>query len=265
MRPRSTSSTPRQSEQCSGGNTGVNQGGANLPPRLVAEGTGGGIRVGPASVTLQNTIIARNTAANGLGDISGAPTPGPNVDGTITSNGHNLLGVTTDAGGFIGVGDKTGANPMLAALADNGGPTKTMALSAGSAAIDAGVAAGSSSDQRGLPRTFDDPGVANAPTSDATDIGAFEQQRRQPLCDLCCPNNITVSSDRGKRGAVVNFDQPSGRGCERIKCDRLSGSFFPLGETIVTCTSSAGPECSFKVTVTGTLGPGVPQIRIRRN
>jgi len=45
------------------GNTGVNQGGANKPARLVAEGTGGGIRVGPATVTLENTIVAVNTAA----------------------------------------------------------------------------------------------------------------------------------------------------------------------------------------------------------
>ena len=98
----------------------------------MAEGAGGGIRVGPASVTLENTIIAGNTAANGLGDTTGAPTPGPNVDGTITSNGHNLLGVATDAGGFTGTGDLTGANPMLAALADNGGPTQTMELLPGS-------------------------------------------------------------------------------------------------------------------------------------
>jgi hypothetical protein len=229
------------------GNTGVNQGGANLPPRLVAEGTGGGIRVGSAAVTLQNTIIAGNNAANGLGNAAGAPTPGPNVDGTVTSNGHNLLGVTTEAGGFVGAGDKTGANAMLAALADNGGPTKTMALQAGSGAIDAGVAAGATLDQRGQPRTFDDPGVANAPTSDGTDIGAYE---RQSVCTLCCSNNISVPSDRGARGAVVNYQSPSGKGCGRIKCDRASGSLFPLGETIVTCTSSDGPACSFKVTVT---------------
>src|SRR6185369_16548464 len=63
------------------GNSGVNQAGANQPPRLVAEGTGGGIRVGPGSVTLENTIIAGNTAANGTGNTTGAPTPGPNVDG----------------------------------------------------------------------------------------------------------------------------------------------------------------------------------------
>ncbi len=234
------------------GNTGVNQGGANSPPRLVVEGTGGGIRVGPASVTLQNTIIAGNTSANGLGDSAGAPTPGPNVDGTVTSNGHNLLGIATDAGGFGGPGDKSGANAMLAALADNGGPTQTMALSAGSPAIDAGVAARTTFDQRGQPRTSDDPGVANAPTSDATDIGAFE---RQPLCNLCCPNNISVQNDKGKRGAVVSYQQPSGTGCGRVKCDRPSGSFFPEGQTIVTCASTFGTACSFKVTVKDTQVP----------
>lgn len=234
------------------GNSGVNQGGANKPPRPAAEGTGGGIRVGPASVTLENTIVAGNTAANGTGDVSGAPTAGPNVDGSVTSNGHNLLGVATEAVGFVGTGDKTGANPMLAALADNGGPTRTMALSAGSPAIDAGVAAGASFDQRGLPRTFDDPGVVNAATSDGTDIGAFESQSR---CNLCCPNNISVVNASGKRGAVVSYKQPSETGCGRVTCDHLSGSLFPVGETIVTCTSSAGPACSFKVTVKGRQAP----------
>jgi hypothetical protein len=243
------------------GNTGVNQGGANKPPRPAAEGTGGGIRVGPASVTLEGTIVSGNTAANGAGDISGAPIAGPNVDGNVTSNGHNLLGVTTEASGFSGPGDKLGANPMLAALANNGGPTQTMELLAGSGAIDAGVAAGASFDQRGLPRTFNDPGVANAPTSDGTDIGAFE---RQSLCTLCCPNNITVPNDRGQTGAVVNYANPPGTGCGRVKCDRASGSFFPIGETIVTCNSSAGPACSFKVTVERTLAPKITPRSRRR-
>jgi len=236
------------------GNTGVNQGGANKPPRLVAEGTGGGIRVGPGSVTLENTTIAGNTAANGLGDTTGAPTPGPNVDGAVTSNGHNLLGIATDATGFTGTGDQTGANPMLAALADNGGPTQTMALLTGSPAIDAGVAAGASFDQRGLPRTADDPGVANAATSDGTDIGAFEAEIP---CILSCPADISVSNDPGQCGAVVNYTKPSGAGCGTVTCDHPSGSFFPLGDTTVTCTSSAGPACSFKVTVNDTQVPTI--------
>jgi hypothetical protein len=234
------------------GNSGVNQGGANKPLRPAAEGAGGGIRVGPANVTLENTIVAGNAAANGTGDIAGAPTPGPNVDGTVTSNGHNLIGVATDAGGFSATGDKIGANPMLAALADNGGPTQTMALSAGSAAIDAGVAAGATFDQRGLPRTVDDPGVANAATSDGTDIGAFEAASS---CNVCCPIGIVVPSDPDKCGAVVNYPTPSGAGCGAFRCDHPSGSFFPVGDTMVTCINSAGTTCSFKVTVKDTQAP----------
>jgi len=236
------------------GNSGVNQGGANAPARLVAEGTGGGIRVGPASVTLEDTIIAGNTAANGLGDTTGAPTPGPNVDGAVTSNGHNLLGIATEATGFSGTGDLTGANPMLAALADNGGPTQTMALTPGSPAIDAGVAAGSTFDQRGKPRTYDDPGVANAATSDGTDIGASELQ---PLCSLTCPTDISVPNDTDQCGAIVNYAPPSGAGCGTVTCDHSSGSFFPVGDTTVTCTSSVGPTCSFKVTVNDTQDPTI--------
>src|SRR4029078_5732796 len=129
------------------GNTGVNQGGANKPPRLVAEGTGGGIRVGPATVTIENTIVAVNTAANGTGDTTGAPIAGPDVDGTATSSGHNLLGNKTEALGFTGAGDLTRVNPMLGALADNGGQTQTMELQAASPAIDAGVAVGATFDQ----------------------------------------------------------------------------------------------------------------------
>lgn len=236
------------------GNTGVNQGGANKPPRLVAEGTGGGIRVGPGSVTLENTIVAGNTAANGTGDTTGAPVAGPNVDGAITSNGHNLLGVATEATGFTGTGDLTGANPMLNTLGDNGGPTETMELQAGSPAIDAGVAAGSTFDQRGRPRTFDDPGVANAATSDGTDIGAFELQ---PLCTLTCPTDIEVGNDPNQCGAVVSYTTPGGAGCGTVTCDHPSGSFFPVGETTVICTSSVGPTCNFKVKVNDTQAPSI--------
>lgn len=238
--------------QAQAGDSGVNQGGANKPPRPAAEGAGGGIRVGPSGVTLENTIVAGNTAANGVGDNNGAPTPGPDVDGAINSNGHNLLGDATDAGGFNGTGDQTGANPLLMPLADNGGPTETMALSPGSPAIDAGAASGAASDQRGRPRTYDDPGVANAATSDATDIGAFELQ---PVCSLTCPADLSVSNNPGACGAFVTYDAPSGAGCGAVTCDHASGSFFPVGDTNVVCTSSVGPTCSFKVTVNDTQGP----------
>ena len=235
------------------GNTGVNQGGANKPPRDAAEGTGGGIRVGP-TVTLENTIVADNTAANGAGNNGSAFTPGPNVDGTVTSNGHNLLGVATEAIGFTGTGDLTGANAMLEPLADNGGPTETMKPLAGSDAIDAGVAAGATVDQRGEARTVDDPSVPNEATSDGTDIGAFETE---VPCVLTCPTDITVSNDADQCGAVVDYTEPSSQNCGAVTCDHPSGSFFAVGDTTVTCTSSVGPSCSFKITVNDAQGPAI--------
>jgi hypothetical protein len=236
------------------GNSGVNQGGANLPARLVAEGTGGGIRVGNGSVTLENTIIAGNTAANGTGDTTGAPSPGPDVDGAVTSNGHNLVGNVTEATGFTGSGDQTGVNPLLMPLASNGGPTQTMALTPGSPAIDAGVAAGATLDQRGMPRPVDDPGVANTGGSDGTDIGAYEAE---VPCILECPADVSVANDPGECGAIVNYTEPSGAGCGTVTCDHPSGSFFGVGDTLVTCTSSAGPSCSFTVTVTDEEDPTI--------
>ncbi|HBB94346.1 MAG TPA: hypothetical protein DC054_03055 [Blastocatellia bacterium] len=236
------------------GNSGFNQGGATLPPRNAAEGTGGGIRVGPGSVTLENTIIANNTAANGVGANPGAFTPGPNVDGAVTSNGHNLLGVATEATGFSGAGDQTGANPMLAPLASNGGPTQTMALTIGSPAIDAGVASGATTDQRGMPRTVDDPGVPNSGGSDGTDIGAYESP---VLCHLTCPTDISVSNDPGDCGAIVTYTTPSGDACGTVTCDHPSGDFFPVGPTTVQCNSTAGPTCSFTVTVNDTQPPTI--------
>jgi hypothetical protein len=236
------------------GDTGVNQGGANKPPRDAAEGTGGGIRVGPASVTLENTIVAVNTATNGSGSNPGAFTPGPNVDGSVTSNGHNLLDVVTEATGFTGPGDLTAANPMLAALADNGGPTQTMEPQSGSDAIDAGVSAGSIFDQRGESRTVDDPAVPNEATSDGTDIGAFETE---VACVLLCPGDISVENDPDECGAIVTYLEPSGESCGTVTCDHPSGSFFPVGETTVTCTSTAGPSCSFKVTVSDEQAPAI--------
>ena len=243
------------SNNAQGGNSGVNTGGAMKPARLVAEGTGGGIRVGGGAVTLENTIIGVNTAANGTGDTTGAPTPGPDVDGMVTSNGHNLLKSTTNATGFTGTGDITGVDPMLSPLATNGGPTQTMALMAGSPAIDAGVAAGAMFDQRGMARTVDDPSVPNAPTSDGTDIGAFE---RVPPCVLNCPTDITVANALNQCGANVTYPAPTPTGsCGTIICVPASGSFFPVGSTTVTCTSAVGPMCTFKVTVNDTQLPTI--------
>src|SRR5262249_11483371 len=95
----------------------------------------------------------------------------------------------------------------------------------------------------------------DAPTSDETDIGAFE---RIPPCILTCPTDTTKGNDPNQCGAVVNYPAPSGgAGCGTITCVPSSGSFFPVGTTTVNCTSTAGPTCSFKVTIKDTQAPTI--------
>jgi hypothetical protein len=118
------------------------------------------------SLSLANTLISFNTAVN----------LSPNCDGSITSLGSNL---SNDAGCGLnpGLGDLINTDPLLDPLADNGGPTETHALRAGSPAINAVPAAhlAASTDQRGAPR----PQGANS------DIGAYETG-----CALPPPNMV---------------------------------------------------------------------------
>jgi Ca2+-binding RTX toxin-like protein len=120
------------------------------------------------SVRLRNTIVS-DPLGGGADCYEFAPD-------TIVSDGYN---VASDASCNLGgVGDQPSTNPLLGALADNGGPTWTHALPLASPAVDRGDAAASgthpalTTDQRGQPRPFDRPTVANA--ADGSDVGAFE-------------------------------------------------------------------------------------------
>ena len=92
---------------------------------------------------------------------------------TVTSQGYDLD--STNSCGFNQPTDLTNTNPQLGPLADNGGPTMTMALAGTSPALDKGKAAsGMTTDQRGKPRPVDLPGIPAAAGGDGSDIGALE-------------------------------------------------------------------------------------------
>ena len=75
---------------------------------------------------------------------------------------------------------------------------------------------------------------------------------------ITCPANITQTNDLNQCGAVVTYPAPTSNGsCGTINCSPPSGSFFPVGTTTVTCTSSAGPTCQFTVTVTDDQPPSI--------
>jgi len=115
-------------------------------------GTGGSPKGGIATsgATMINTLLAENT-------------PGGNGSSAIVDLGHNLSSDNSCA--FTNLGSLNNTNPKLGPLANNGGPTMTMALLPGSPAIDGGDdASAPTTDQRGFPR----------PVAAAADIGAFE-------------------------------------------------------------------------------------------
>jgi predicted outer membrane repeat protein len=111
---------------------------------------GGGLYGGPA-LTTRNTIVAGNRA----------PT-GPDVFGNLGSQGYNLISNPQDMTGWVD-SDILHVNPLLGPLQDNGGPTQTMALLAGSPALNAG-----DPNQAGIP---DQRGVVR---SGGVNIGAFQ-------------------------------------------------------------------------------------------
>jgi hypothetical protein len=157
----------------SGNLTNVTVVGNQASPSATGQGStsGGGIDnnnlPGKGIVTLHNTLVALNGANKG-----------PDFAGTVTNSDHNLISVADGSSGFSAAnGDLLGSelhflNPVLGSLANNGGPTQTIALLAGSPAINAGDTNGGlvtgKFDQRGQ-------GFARV-VNGVIDIGAFEVQ-----------------------------------------------------------------------------------------
>jgi hypothetical protein len=156
--------------------------------------TGGGIaqRPGAGNTTIDDTIVAGNTAPVGPKAAS------PDFAGPVTSLGYNLIGDGTGSAGFTGPGDQVGTtansvNPELGPLADNGGPTWTMALLSGSPAINAG-----NLNSAGMPE-FDQrgPGFPRI-VGGRIDIGAYEslyQPTPSQLAFTVVPSMVTAGAD----------------------------------------------------------------------
>ena len=135
------------------GNNATEGGSIYNSNNVVDDPEGGGVEL-IGTLTLANTILANSS--NG-GDCV-------NDGGTLTPAGVNLIedgscGASADPTHF-----RTG-DPQLGPLADNGGPTQTMALLVGSPAIDAAEdSLCPDTDQRGVAR----------PHGAACDLGAYE-------------------------------------------------------------------------------------------
>lgn len=156
--------------QDDGGGIRVRQGTSVLIENSTITGNHAGSRGGGLSFidnalpsTINSTIIAGNSAGDGAAD----------ADSSMPlqmAGSHNLI---IGAGNLLGLPlDTLGEDPGLLPLADNGGRTRTHALTAASVAIDRGDnPQGRSTDQRGV-------GYARE-INGAADIGAYEYQGGQ--------------------------------------------------------------------------------------
>ncbi len=133
-----------------------------------AGNNGGLVNASSATFVVRNSIVAGN-----LG------TATPDISGSFTSDGYNLIGKSDGGIGFTNDvnGDQVGTsampiNPQIGPLQNNGGPTQTHALLPGSPAIDAGNPATPGSGGSAC-LTTDQRGNAR-PQGVSCDIGAYE-------------------------------------------------------------------------------------------
>jgi CSLREA domain-containing protein len=215
-----------------------------------AKSAGGGIQSVGSTVTIKNTIIATNTATAGTG---------PDISGAVTSNGFNFVGNNANTGftGGAQSNDQIGTsanpkNPNIGSLQDNGGPTRTHALLSGSTAIEGGNSGGTTTDQRGLPRPVDDPGITNASGGDGSDIGAYEVQWDQ------LPGCASLSH-------IVGNTNDAGTGSLRaIMANVCSGTTITFAPSVRGPINLTGGELLFNKSLTVT-GPGANLLTIQRS
>jgi predicted outer membrane repeat protein len=208
-----------------------------------APGNGGGIAVagtGTLEMMSVNSIFQNLLGGNVFLD-TGA---------SFRSLGHNLF---SDAPEFsLDPTDLINTDPLLGPLADNGGPTQTMALLSGSPAIDAGIAVpGVTTDQRGDRR----------PQGRGPDIGAFEFA--DPFDSLAAPTvtygtasvtlsgHITVESLISTISVAITLNGVT----QLARIDPSSGQFSSVFTTTGLHASASPFAITFRFAGDGVVPP----------
>ncbi|HEV7377592.1 MAG TPA: immunoglobulin-like domain-containing protein [Pyrinomonadaceae bacterium] len=181
------------------------------------------------SVQVVDTLPA-NTTLVSIGDDASAFTCGPASGGTVTCTANSLASGTT-------------AKFTLVYSVDDGTPADTVLTN--------NVAVSSTTEEL-------EPGDNSSTFNAKVPASAGAQ-----TCTLGCRDDLVVTANttqNGNRGAVVNFtttNNISGN-CGAISSNPASGSFFPVGTTVVSVVSeTGGGSCSFTIMVTETAAPTI--------
>ena len=228
---------------------------------------GGGIAANRPMI-IRNSTIADNTASQGGGifflDLDGDfnirnSIVANNIDNDLTDSAtpncsHHLdvAGVLT--GTTLSNDDSCGtglgmiiANPMLAPLASNGGPTMTRALLVGSPAIDGGTVCSEATDQRYVAR----------PQGATCDIGAFELDKLATVTLTIGPN-VAVNTKTGV-ATVTGTAACSVPGIVRVdvalsQTQKTNGKFSTIIQAAGTTSANCIGTSSWSVTLTPATG-----------
>lgn len=199
------------------GNTATSLGGA-----IFAVGRNGNPEA-IAAVTLRNSLLTSN------GTTANAALFAPN----FTSQGFNLSNIALPQ--LNQASDLSPASAALGALANNGGPVRTLAPLGGNAALDAGITINALFDARGLPRQVDLASIANSDFGDTSDIGAVEAQTA-PVVPPAAPTvnynpsfNSTIAFPGGAAGPATSSIAVSS-----------SGGVTPGTANVASCSAPAG-------------------------
>jgi CSLREA domain-containing protein len=162
---------------------------------------GGGITKSNANpANIRNTIIAGN---NGIAT-------SPDATGTFNSLGTNIIGNVGVSAGWI-ASDLQNVNPMLGALANNGGFTNTFLPMPGSPAIDAGqncvTDLSCATNNPATAITTDQRGVAR-PAGGTVDIGAVEVAAA--VANVSVSGKVVSQSGSAIANVIVTISNMSG-------------------------------------------------------
>jgi sugar lactone lactonase YvrE len=244
----------------SGNSAGVNGGAIwNIGTATVSYSTfsgnsassGGGVyEYESGTLTLKSTLLAAQTGGGNCYVAAGT---------TMTSAGYNL---SDDASctSFTQPGDQnnvTGAASNLGTLANNGGPTQTIALSSASSAVNA-IPVNECTDAFGNLVLTDQRGITR-PQGAGCDIGAYELAQPAPAANVCfgqhtpapCSNTFTLDY-------YVPSGTTLGANPVQVVTQGTTGLDFTLAGT--TCGSSlSGPAtCTVQVG----FAPRAPGLRM---
>ncbi len=235
---------------------------------------GGGVF---GNFTFGNTIISNNTISSL--NISNSP----DMFGTATSQGNNLIGNTAGNSGWIAT-DLINVNARLTPLGNYGGLTQTVNLLPNSPAIDAGNNALAIDPSTGMPLAFDQRGAGfprivdgNSDNTATVDIGALEVQftptptptptatptpTPTPTPGNVCTPSTTVTEGDLFPGGIVSFGVTSGAGS--VTVDHVNAGTGLQSLTVVSATNAVvnippfTPGTQMPVVVTFTpINPGL--------